>query len=132
FNCFRTVRRVCELQSEHLSVLFCLLKPVGRRLVFRFCFHHGKWEIAPITKEIIHSFRRSTDKAFSDWHYPAIRDRPLLSYRIRLVVPARSLELRHDELATCIRFCWHEARKVAETHLCEERKEAPAFGATNS
>src|SRR5439155_22636992 len=106
-NCFRAVRRVSELQSEHLCILFCLLKAVCRRLVFWFCFDNRQRKIASVSENIIDSFRRSADKTFAYRNDSPVGYRSLLSYGIRLVIPTCSPKLRNDELATRIRFGWH-------------------------
>ena len=113
-NCFRAVCGISELQSEHLGVLFCLLKAFCGRLVFWFRFDDRQRRIASVSENVIDSFRRSTDKTFPDGNDSPVGYRSLLSYGIRLVIPTCSLKLRHDELATRIRFGWHEARKIAE------------------
>src|SRR5436190_3894507 len=113
-NCFCAVRRVSELQSEHLGVLFCLLKAVCGRFVFWFRFDNRQRKIAAVSENVIDSFRRSADKTFPDGDDSPVGYRSLLSYGIRLVIPTCALKLRHDELATRIRFGWHETRKIAE------------------
>src|SRR5262249_200130 len=115
-----TVGRIREAEPEHLAIPPRLLQTIARDLVRRLCVEERKGKISRVGKEIIYAFRWSADEALTDRNDPSVGDRSLLRDRMRLVIPARGLKARDDELATGISFVHSSGLFEAAPELCEK------------
>jgi hypothetical protein len=50
---FATIRRVRELEVQHLCIQFCLLEPIASTVIDILCFNHSQTEIARIPENVI-------------------------------------------------------------------------------
>ena len=107
FDDLFAVGGVAKFQVQNFPIFLRLLHAVGGFFVFRLGLGHGKGEIAGVVEQIIGAlflFALALAAAHDD---PAIGEAALLGDGVRVGIPARSLELRHDKLPACIRFGRH-------------------------
>jgi hypothetical protein len=141
FDDFLAIGGVGEFELQDFGVVLRLLQTVGGFFVFGLGLGDGDGKIAGVTEQVICAFALFTLSLAAAHDDPAIGETALLGDGMRVGVPARSLELRHDELPACIRFGRHNTQtaqtKYAASYFkmrCGETKmgmsqcsSAPAF-----
>ena len=118
------VGRVRELQPEHRRVVLRLLETVGRNLVGGLGLDDGEREVARVAQQVVHALGWPADEPLARRHDAPVGDRALLGNRVRLDLPARSLQLGDDELSTGVSFV--HPSPGAERADSSRRREGPA------
>src|SRR5262245_54039587 len=104
FDDVMAIGSVRKFESEHLSIELGLLQPIGCCLIRRFRLNDREREVPRVPKKVVHSLRRLTHKAGPHRNNSAVCNASLLGNAMRIVVPARRLELRDHVLPTSISF----------------------------